>query len=334
MSASMRAVHAAMNVPLLLFPLLIGLCLSNPAASREFRSVDIYPGDYPTVQAVLHMDRLLRQSSGERYGITMLGRDDHQTEGDNVALLREGRLDMARVNVTALDTNRMAGIVPSLPFLFKSPAHMRRVLDGPIGDEILASLEADGLIGLCFYDAGPRSFYSVNRPIKTAADLKGVKVRVQQNAFWIALARALGTEPVTLRLDKVSAALQSGAIEAAENNWPTYVALRHYNVARYFNQTEHSMAPAVLLFSKVVWDGLPDGDRLLIRNAAKQSRARLRTLWDDYNVTARKTVEAAGGEIVSDVDRKSFADALLPLYPVLIVDPKSRDMVRRIQGED
>jgi TRAP-type C4-dicarboxylate transport system substrate-binding protein len=94
------------------------------------------------------------------------------------------------------------------------------------------------------------------------------------------------------------------------------------------------MSPAVLLFSKVVWDGLPDEDRRLVRNAAKQSQAYLRTLWDDYNVAARKTVEAAGGEIVADVDRKSFADALLPVYPALIVDAKSRDMVRRIQSED
>jgi TRAP-type C4-dicarboxylate transport system substrate-binding protein len=211
---------------------------------------------------------------------------------------------------------------------------MRRILDGPIGDEILASLEAEGLIGLCFYDAGPRSFYSATHPIRSVADLKGVKVRVQQSDFWIALARALGAEPVPLRLDKVGAALQSGAIEAAENNWPTYVASRHYNVARYFNQTEHSMSPAVLLFSKVVWDGLTDEDRQLIRNAAKQSQAYLRMHWDDYNIAARKTVEAAGGEIVADVDRKSFADALLPIYPALTTDPKSRDMVRRIQSED
>lgn len=328
MIASPRAARAVLIVPLLL-----GLWLSR-AEAREFRSIDIYPGDYPTVQAVMHMDRMLRQSSGNRHGITALARDEHQTEGDVVALVREGRLDMARVNVTALDANRMAGIVPSLPFLFKSPAHMRRILDGPIGDEILTSLEPEGLIGLCFYDAGPRSFYSATRPLRSAADLKGIKVRVQQNELWIAFARALGAEPVTLRLDKVGAALQSGGIEAAENNWPTYVARRHYNVARYFNRTEHSMAPAVLLFSKVTWDGLSNEDRTLLRTAAKQSQAYLRTLWDDYDVAARKTVEAAGGEIVSDVDRKSFADALLPLYPALIVDPKSRDMVRRIQGED
>lgn len=328
MIASLKAVYAALIVSLI-----VGSWLSH-ADAREFRSVDIYPGDYPTVQAVVHMDRALRQGSGGRHGITVLARDEHQTESDNVVLLRDGRIDMARVNISALDSNRVAGIVPSLPFLFKSPAHMRRILDGPIGDEILASLEADGLIGLCFYDGGPRSFYSVTRPIRSAADLKGAKVRLQQGELWLALARALGTEPVPMRLDKVGAALQSGAIEAAENNWPTYVAWRHYNVARYFNQTEHSMAPAVLLFSKVVWDNLSDSDRLLIRNAAKQSQAYLRTLWDDYNIAARKTVEAAGGEIVSDVDRKSFADALLPLYPTLIVDPRSRDMVRRIQGED
>jgi len=314
--------------------LMVGLGLATGARATEFRSVDIYPANYPTVQAVTQMDKLMRQRSAGRHGITLLARDERQTESDSIALLRSGKLDMARVNISALDPNRVAAIVPSLPFLFKSTAQMRRVLDGPIGDEILASLDADGLVGLCFYDAGPRSFYSATRPIRSAGDLKGVKVRVQQSELWVALARALGAEPVTLRFELVSAALQDGTVEAADNNWPTYVSSRHYNVAKYFSPTEHSMAPAVLLFSKTVWDRLSSEDQSLIRGAAKDSIPRLRSLWDDYNATTRKTVVEAGGEIVADVDRKSFADALLPLYATLITDSRSRDMVRRIQSEE
>jgi tripartite ATP-independent transporter DctP family solute receptor len=314
--------------------LLVGLGLATAARADEFRSVDTYPANYPTVQAVVQMDKLMRQRSAGRYGITLLARDEHHTESDSVALLRSGKLDMARVNISALDGNRMAAIVPSFPFLFRSTAHMRRVLDGPIGDEILASLEADGLVGLCFYDAGPRSFYSATRPIRSAADLKGMKVRVQQSELWVALARALGAEPVTLRFELVSTALKDGTVEAADNNWPTYVSARHYNVAKYFSPTEHSMAPAVLLFSKVVWDRLSPEDQGLVRGAAKDSVVRLRSLWDDYNAATRKTVEEAGGEVVADVDRKSFADALVPLNADLLSDSRSRDMVRRIQNED
>jgi tripartite ATP-independent transporter DctP family solute receptor len=228
----------------------------------------------------------------------------------------------------------MAVVLPSLPFLFKSTAQMRRVLDGPLGDEILASLESEGVIGLCFFDAGPRSFYSVKQPIKSVADLKGLKVRVQQAELWPALMRALGADPVVLPFDRVFAALEGGTVSAAENSWPTYVASRHYNVAKYFSPTEHSMAPAVLLFSKSVWDQLSRDDQALIRAVAKDSVAHMRRLWDEYDVAARKTVEAGGGQIVADVDKKSFADAVVPLYESLITEPKLRDMVRRIQGEE
>jgi len=313
---------------------LLGLLAATPASGREFRSSDIYPTNYPTVQAVVQMDKLIRERSTGRHGITVLGRNEGESEADIVAHVRSGAVDMARVNIAALSTNGSSALVPSLPYLFKSTAHMRRVLDGPVGDEILAGLADQGLIGLCFYDAGPRSFYSTRRPIRTVADLKGLKVRVQQSDLWAAAMRAVGAEPAALRFERVFRELESGSIEAADNNWPSYVSSRHYNVAKYFNRTEHSMAPAVLIFSKQTWDSLSREDQALIRSGARDSVAHLRRLWDDYESSSRKIVETAGGEIVSDVDRKSFSDALVPLYPTMIADPKLRDMVRRIQSED
>jgi TRAP-type C4-dicarboxylate transport system substrate-binding protein len=195
-------------------------------------------------------------------------------------------------------------------------------------------LAEQGLIGLCFYDAGPRSFYTVKRPIRTAGDLKGMKVRVEQTDTWAAAMRGLGAEPVAMPFDHVYLALKTGVLDAADNNWPSYIASRHYNVAKYFSRTEHSMAPAVLIFSRRVWDDLSHEDQDLIRGAAKDSVARMRKLWDEYEASTRKTVETAGGEVVTDVDRKSFADALVPLYPTLLESPKLRDMVKRIQSED
>lgn len=325
----------------------VGLLLASPVASgwaKEFRSSDIYPNNYPTAKAVVYMDKLLRERSGGRHGITVLGPTEDESTDDTAALtrrterdmarLRAGELDMARVNVSALDPKSMAVVVPSLPFLFKSTVQMRRVLDGPIGDEILASLEPEGVIGLCFFDAGPRSFYSVKKPIRSTADLKGLKVRVQQAELWPALMRTLGAEPVALPFDRVYTALDAGTVDAADNNWPTYVAARHYNVARYFSLTEHSMAPAVLVFSRPAWNQLSRDDQALIRGVAKDSITHMRQVWDEYDVAARKTVAAAGGQIVTDVDKKSFADAVQPLYATLISEPKLRDMVRRIQGEE
>lgn len=305
-----------------------------PAAAREFRSSDIYPFDYPTVQAVVQMDKLIRERSAGRHGITLLGYDDKDSENYTVAQVRNGDLDMARVNIGVLNSASPMTAVPVLPYLFRSKAHARRVLDGPVGDEILASLESQGLIGLCFYDGGPRHFYSNKQAVRTPADLKGLRVRVQPSDRWAGVVRTLGAEPVAVPSDRIYLTLQSGVIDAAEHNWPSYVSMRHYHVARSFSMTEHSMAPAVVIFSKRVWDTLSAADQAIIRSAARDSVPLMRRLWDDYETSGRKTAEAAGAEIIADVDKKAFADALLPLYPTIVEDAQLRTLVRRIQTDE
>ena len=314
--------------------LVLALFAALPANAREFRSSDIYPFDYPTVQAVVQVDKLMRERSGGKLGITMLGQDDRDSENYTVAQVRTGQLDMARINLSVLNNLAPSTTVFALPYLFKSKQHARRILDGPIGEEILASLENHGLIGLCFYDGGPRHFYSVRQAIRTPADLKGLKVRVQQSDTWTRIVRALGAEPVVAPADRVYLKLQSGVIDASEQNWPSYVTLRHYHVAPYFSLTEHSMTPAVLVFSKHVWDTLSAEEQTTIRAAARDSVPLMHRLWDDYEASAERTVEKAGGRIVRDVDRKAFADQLVPLYPTIIHDPRLRSMVRRIQADE
>ena len=179
-----------------------------PADAREFRSSDIYPFDYPTVQGVVEMDRLIRMRSEGRHGVTVLSRDDRDSESNTIAKVRGGMLDMARVNLAALSSIVPTTAVPALPYLFKSTAQMRRILDGPIGEDILASLEAEGLIGLCFYDGGPRDFYSSKRAIRTPADVKGMRVRVQQADIWEVMVHELGAEPIAVPSERVSAAFQ------------------------------------------------------------------------------------------------------------------------------
>ena len=312
----------------------LALCAALPAEAREFRSSDIYPYDYPTVQAVLQVDRLMRERSGGKLGITVLGYEDRDSESYTAAQVRNGQLDMARINLAVLNNQSPSTALFALPYLFKSKEHARRILDGPIGEDILASLEGQGLIGLCFYDGGPRHFYSVKQPIRTPADLKGLKVRVQQSDIMASVVRALGAEPVVAPTDRVYLKLQSGIIDAAEHNWPSYVSLRHYHIAPHFSLTEHSMAPAVLVFSKRVWDTLSASDQAIIGDAARASVPIMRRLWDDYEVSAERTVEKAGGKIVRDVDRKAFAGQLVPLYPSLIGDDRLRSLVRRIQADE
>ena len=313
---------------------LLALCAAVPADAREFRSSDIYPLDYPTVQAVVHVDKLMRERSGGKLGITVLGHDDRDSENYTAAQVRTGQLDMARINLAVLNTMAPSTAVLALPYLFKSKEHARRILDGPIGEEILTSLEAQGLIGLCFYDGGPRHMYSSKKPIRTPADMYGLRVRVQQADAWSGMFRAVGANPVAVPTDRVYVTLQSGLIDASEHNWPSYVSQRHYQVAPYFSMTGHSMAPAVLVFSKRIWDTLKPDEQAIIRSAAKDSVAVMRRLWDDYETTGRRTVEAAGGVIVTDIDRKAFADRLVPLYSTVVDDDRLLSMVRRIQADE
>jgi tripartite ATP-independent transporter DctP family solute receptor len=313
--------------------LLLAAFAALPADAREFRSSDIYPFDYPTVQAVVQVDKLMRERSGGKLGITVLGYDDRDSENYTAAQVRTGQLDMARINLSVLNSLAPSTAIFGLPYLFKSKEHARRVLDGPIGEEILADLESHGLVGLCFYDSGPRHFYSTKRAIRTPDDLKGMKVRVQQSDIWTNIIRALGAEPVVAPTDRIYLKLQSGVIDASEHNWASYVTLRHYHVAPYLSLTEHSMMPAVLVFSKRVWDTLSAGEQTIIRNAARDSVPIMRRLWDDYEVTAEQTAEKAGAKIVRDVDRKAFADRLVPLYASVIDDARLRSMVRRIQAD-
>jgi tripartite ATP-independent transporter DctP family solute receptor len=312
---------------------LVAALSATAAQSRDFSSADVHPLDYPTAQAVTYMGKRISERTGGRYSIRVLAQGQG-SENYSIQQVRNGMLDMTRVNVATLTSIVPATIVPSLPFLFKSTAHMRRVLDGPIGNEILAGMEQSGFIGLCFYDAGSRSFYSSGKPIRTVADMKGMKVRVPQSGILAAVVQAMGAEAMPMPYDRVYAALKAGVVDAAENNWPSYLSARHYETAKIYSLTEHSMLPSVLVFSKKVWDGLSEEDQVIIRAVAKESMPYMRELWDEREAWARKTVEAAGTQIVSDVDKKSFIDAVAPVYMKFTADPKLQNLVKRIQAAD
>jgi tripartite ATP-independent transporter DctP family solute receptor len=221
-------------------------------------------------------------------------------------------------------------IVPTMPFLFRSTEHMRKVLDGAIGEEILKSCESQGFIGLAYYDSGARSLYTVKKPVRTLADAKGLKIRVQQSDLWVALLEAMGANATPMPFGEVYTALKTGLVDGAENNYPSYESSRHFEVAKYYSKTEHSMAPEVLLFSKKVWDTLTPADQALIRKAAKDSVPYMRKLWDEREAKSLATVKAAGAEII-EVDKVSFRNAMKPVYNKFLRDPKLLDLVKRIQ---
>ena len=312
-----------------LAPLAIA-ALVLPAAARDFRSADVHPADYPTVLAVQEMGKLLKERSGGKLAVRVFPSGALGTEKDNIEQLRIGALDMMRINVAPLNAVVPETIVTGLPFVFRSTEHMRKVLDGPVGDEILAAMEQHGLVGLCFYDSGARSFYS-KKPIHKVADMKGMKIRVIQSDLFVAMVEALGANPTPMPYGEVYTALKTGIVDAAENNWPSYESSRHFEAAKYYNTSEHSLAPEVLVFSKKVWDGLSKDEQAAIRKAAKDSVPYMRKLWDEREVKSRKVVEAAGAQVVAIPNRQEFIDAMKPVYAKFASTPRLQDLVKRIQ---
>src|SRR5215212_11860433 len=218
------------------FAACIALCF--PVQARDFRSADVHPADYPTVEAVKFMGNQLKEQSNGRYGVRVFPNGALGSERDTIEQLKLGGLDMMRINTAALNNIAPETIVPGLPFIFRSTEHMRTVLDGPIGDEILAALAPAGLIGLAYYDSGARSIYTVKAPIKSLADLKGLKIRVQQSDLWVGMIQSLGANPTPMPYGEVYTALKTGLVDAAENNWPSYESSRHFEAAKFYNTAE------------------------------------------------------------------------------------------------
>ncbi len=301
------------------------------AWSTEFRSADIHPDDYPTVLAVRHMGETLSKATNGKHSIKVFSKSALGIEKDTIEQTKLGAIAMTRVNAAPMNNICAATMVPTMPFLFRSTEHMRKVLDGTIGDEILKDCEAQGFIGLAFYDSGARSMYTVKKPVKTLADAKGLKVRVQQSDLWVSLLEAMGANATPMPFGEVYTALKTGLVDAAENNYPSYESSRHFEVARFYNKTEHSLAPEILLFSKKVWDTLSSEEQKQIRIAAKESVTYMRKLWDEREEKSLAIVKAAGVQIV-DVDKASFQAAMKPVYDKFLKDPKLQDMVKRINA--
>ena len=309
---------------------LAAAAIALPATAKEFRSADVHPEDYPTVMAVKYMSDIISQKTGGKHSIKVYTGNALGGEKDTIEQTKIGALDLVRINVAPMNNICPETMVPTMPFLFRSKEHMRKVLDGPVGDEILKACAAQGFVGLAFYDSGSRSLYTVQKPVKSLADAKGLKIRVQQSDLWVSLLQAMGANATPMPYGEVYTALKTGLVDGAENNWPSYDTSKHHEVAKFYSQTEHSMAPEMLLMSKKIWDTLTPDEQKIFQAAAKESVPYMRKLWDEKEKKSYDLVVKAGAQVI-DVDKKSFQDAMKPVYDKFIVDAKLKDMVKRVQ---
>ena len=302
----------------------------SAAQATEFRSSDVHNADdYPTVAAVKYMSELLNKASGGKHSIKVFNKGALGTEKETIDQVKIGALDLTRVNISPMNSVCAKTLVPTMPFLFSSVEHMRKSLDGPAGEEILKSCESEGFVGLAFYDSGARSIYA-KKPIKTVADVKGMKIRVQQSDLWVALIGAMGGNATPMPYGEVYTALKTGLIDAAENNIPSFDTSKHHEVVKFYSRTEHSMAPEMLLMSKIVYDKLPKAEQDMIRAAAKQSVAFQRQKWDEQEAKSLAVVKAGGAQIV-EVDKASFQAVMGPVYDKFMTTPDLKRLVKTIQ---
>ncbi|GKS84666.1 TRAP transporter substrate-binding protein [Acidovorax sp. SUPP1855] len=300
------------------------------AQATELRSADIHPDDYPTVTAVKFMGERLKALSGGKHTIKVFNNGALGSEKDTIEQAKIGALQLVRINIGAMNNICPETVVPTMPFLFRSVDHLHKVLDGPIGEEILKACEKQGFVGLAYYDSGARSMFTAKKPVRSFADMKGLKVRVQQSDLWVSMLEAMGANATPMPMGEVYTGLKTGLIDAAENNYPTYESSRSFEVAKYYTKTEHSMAPEMLLFSKRAWDRLSPEEQGWIRQAAKESVPYMRKQWAEREIKSLATVKAGGAEII-EIDKAPFQAAMKPVYDKFIPDAKLKDLVKRVQ---
>jgi tripartite ATP-independent transporter DctP family solute receptor len=304
---------------------------SARVVAREFRAADTQNEDYPTVQALNYMGGLVEERSGGRLKIRVFHSRQLGEEKETIEQTRVGAIDINRTNVALLGGFVPAMNVLAMPFLFRSTEHLQKVLDGPIGQEMLKSFGPYGFVGLAFYDSGARSIYSSMRPVRALADLEGLRIRVQQSQLMSDMVRALGAEPVELPYGQVLTGLSTHLIDGAENNWPSYITSDHYKHAGFYTLTEHAMSPEVLVMSAKAWESLSDEDQTIFREAAAASSRFMRQKWRDLEQRSREQAEEAGVTVIKDFDRKPFEAAMAPIYEKAERDPATAALIDRIR---
>ena len=313
---------------------LAGNFSTNALAQQKLalKASDVHPAGYPTVAAVESLGKKLEAATQGRLSVQMFASMQLGGEKEAIEQAQVGAIQLARVSVGTLGPVIDELNVFNLPFLFRNTAHMQKVIDGDIGTELLDKVtnnDKAGLIGLCWMDAGARSIYTVKKPVHTIADLKGLKIRVIGNPMFVDMMNALGGNGVAMGYDQVFSALQTGVVDGAENNPPSYVFDNHYTVAKYYTLTQHLIVPEILVFSRKTWDTLAKDDQVLVKKFGREAQAEERVLWNKYEAAALEKAKAAGNEIIDVADKKPFQDAVKPVWDKY--GPKYSATIKRIQ---
>ncbi len=282
---------------------------AGAAQALELKFADIHPAGYPTVVAEESMGKTLtKETNGELtfkyFPGGVLGSEKEVIEQMQVGAVQLSRVSLGIVGPVVPDVN-----VFNMPFIFRDQQHMRNVIDGPVGDEILGKITNSefGLVALAWMDGGTRNIYT-KKPVRKLEDLKGMKIRVQGNPMFIDMMNAMGGNGIAMDTGEIFSALQTGVIDGAENNPPTLLEHNHFQNAKYYSLTGHLILPEPIVMSKITWEKLTPDQQALVKTAAKAAQAEERVLWDKKSAASEEKLKAAGVEFI-EVDKKPFYDA-------------------------
>ncbi len=297
----------------------------KPSASEpEFvlRYAENQAEDYPTTQGAIYFSQLVEERTNGRIKILVYSGGELGRELDVITQLQYGGIDFTRVSISQMAAIESDFNVLQMPYLYRDSDHMWSVLDGEIGYDFLNSVEEDDLIGLSWYDAGTRNFYNSVKPITCLEDMEGMKIRVQDSSLMEDAIRSLGATPVAISYEEVYSALETGEVDGAENNWPSYESMVHYEVAPYWTQDEHTRIPEIQLCSKHTWEQFSKEDQEIILEAAKESALYERELWTERETSTKNAVIAKGVQVVelSDEEKQRFQDAMQGVYEKYCAD--------------
>ncbi|MCB1775974.1 MAG: TRAP transporter substrate-binding protein [Candidatus Competibacteraceae bacterium] len=301
-------------------------------SATTLKAADVHPKGYPNVVAVEGLGKKLEKATEGRLKLKMFAGGVLGDEKNLIEQTQIGAIQILRVSAGPLST-----VVPdvdalNLPYLFRNPEHMRKFVDGPVGQEMLDKITNtpnSRLVGLAWMDSGSRNVYA-KKAIRKPADLQGLKIRVQGNPLFVDAMNAMGGNAISMPFGELYSALQTGVVDGAENNVPSYYSQNHYTVANVFSRTAHTIVPELLLFSRKAWDKLSAEDQALIKKLAREAQMEQRELWDKTVVEDTAKLKEKGVTFVDDVDVQAFIDATAPVREKY--GAPYADMIKKIQA--
>jgi tripartite ATP-independent transporter DctP family solute receptor len=269
--------------------------------------------EHPVHKAMIFMAEKLKEKSGGKVILRVYPGEQLGSEREMIEQVQMGLLDMTKVSTSPLESFIPSMSIFSVPYLFRDGEHLWNVLDGPVGKKLLQAGEDKGLIGLCYYDAGSRSFYTKEKPILTPADLEGMKIRVQESKTSMQMIRELGASPTPIAWGELYTSLQQGVVDGAENNPPSFYLSGHYEVCKHYSLDEHTMVPDIVLIGEKKWNKLSPEVQKMIQEAADESVVEQKRLWKETTENALKTVQEQGVTVYHP-DKAPFREKVKPMH--------------------